>query len=121
MLRSIPDSGLRAEREIKRIKDAVRKVVHWNWIYSYYYSAAELDDLFDGLSEHSPHIVHFSGHSDDTSILLEQGVVGANDGMAVVVSNLGRAFCSVDNPPTVLILNSCHSADHYRARNNVCC
>ena len=110
VLTANPSGNLRTEREQKQISGAVRKATHRDWIEIKYLPAATVEDLFDGLSQFLPHVLHFSGHSNDFSILLETDSDLQNGGYKVNASALKRALVAVDNPPAVVVLNSCKSA-----------
>jgi len=110
ILTANPSGNLRTEREQKRISQAVRNALHRDWIEIKYLPAATVGDLFDGLSQFSPHVLHFSGHSNDFSILLETDSDLQNGGYKVNAGALKRALVAVDNPPAVVVLNSCKSA-----------
>ena len=115
VLTANPCGNLRTEREQKRISEAVRKATHRDWIEIKYLPAATVEDLFDGLSQFLPHVLHFSGHSDDFSILLEEDKDSSNNGLLVTADALKRALVAVDNPPAVVVLNSCKSAGQLAA------
>ncbi len=110
VLTSNPYGDLRVDREQKRIKQAVQNATHRDWIEMQFRPAATLDDLFDGLASFSPHIVHFTGHSNESLILLEQDKDEKNDGFPVWVGALKHALLATDKPPQVVVLNSCESA-----------
>lgn len=110
VLTANPRGDLRTEREQRRISQAVRNAVHRDWVDIKFLPAATIDDLFDGLSQFSPHILHFSGHSNSLLILLEKDTDSLNDGFVVLVEALKRALVSTDNPPRVVVLNSCNSS-----------
>lgn len=68
VLSANPFGDLRVEREQKKIKEAVQWAAHRDWIEIEIKPAATLKGLFDGLASFSPHIVHFSGHSNVSQI-----------------------------------------------------
>ncbi len=110
VLATNPHGDLRSDKEQRRIEQAVRKSTHRDWIEMHYIPAATLEDLFDGIAEYSPHVLHFSGHSNGSCILLEQDIDKDNDGFPLFAGTLKQTLVSTDNPPLVVVLNSCKSA-----------
>ena len=72
--------------------------------------AATKSDLLDGLTAFSPHVVHFSGHSNEKLLMLDQDVDEQNCGAPVTADLFARAIAAVDEPPLLVVLNSCKSA-----------
>lgn len=105
-----PRGDLRSDKEQRRIEQAVQRATHRDWIEMHFMPAATLDDLFDGIARFSPHVLHFSGHSNKSCILLEQNVDENNGGFFLFANTLKRVLVSSDNPPLVVVLNSCESA-----------
>src|SRR5690606_5464366 len=104
------ESGLRLGREQKRISQAVKSAVHREWVEFDFRTAATPEDLLDGLTEFSPHVLHFSGHSNEEVILFEDDRDSSNPRRAISATTLSRALAAVDNPPSLVVLNSCKSA-----------
>ncbi|QPK84081.1 CHAT domain-containing protein [Corynebacterium qintianiae] len=104
------ERGLRLGREQKRISQAVKSATHRDWVEFDFRTAATPEDLLDGLTEFSPHVLHFSGHSNEEIILFEEDQDGSNPGRAISPTTLSRALAAVDNPPSLVVLNSCKSA-----------
>lgn len=63
------EGDLRVGREQKRIRAAVESALHRDQIELDTRPAATTSDLLDGLTKFRPHVVHFSGHSNDDLIL----------------------------------------------------
>lgn len=110
ILTSDPEGGLRLGREQKRISQAVKSAVHRDWVEFAFRPAATPEDLLDGLTEFLPHVVHFSGHSNEDFVLFEEDQDGPNHGRPISAATLSRAFAAIDVPPSVVVLNSCKSA-----------
>lgn len=104
ILTSDPEGGLWLGREQKRISQAVKSAVHRDWVEFAFRPAATPEDLLDGLTEFSPHVVHFSGHSNEDFVLFEEDQDGPNHGRPISAATLSRAFAAID------VLNSCKSA-----------
>lgn len=105
------DGDLRVGREVSRITAAVKAAVNRDHIIFDVRPAATARDLLDGLVEIRPHVIHFSGHSDETFIVFEEDTDHPNDGVEIPADVFARALASVDTPPGLVVLNSCSSAD----------
>nr|WP_228531381.1 CHAT domain-containing protein [Micromonospora sp. ANENR4] len=70
-------------------------------------------DLLQYLNQHSPHIVHFSGHGDRTGEIL----LSADDGIArsVSLASLAELFHATGDNLRVVVVNACHSANAVQA------
>lgn len=110
VLASSPEGDLRVGREIKRIRGAVESALHRDLVELDVRPAATGEDLLDGITKFRPHVVHFSGHSNEDLILLEEDVDGANSGAIVSASTFARALGATDDPPILVVLNACRSA-----------
>ncbi|WP_280300817.1 CHAT domain-containing protein [Nocardia abscessus] len=104
------EGDLRVGREQKRIRAAVESALHRNQIEFDVRPAATPADLLEGITKFRPHVVHFSGHSDDDFLVFEQDTDDPNSGMDVAAGAFARAIQATDNPPLLVLLNSCNSA-----------
>ena len=104
------DGGLRVGREQKRIRAAVQSALHRDQIELDGRPAATTQDLLDGISRFRPHVVHFSGHSDEQLIEFEKEIDAPHDGIVVTAEAFARAVRATDSPPLLVVLNSCKSA-----------
>lgn len=110
MLGASSDGGLRVGREVKRIQDAVRSALHRDAVEFDVRPAATPDDLLDGISQFRPHIIHFSGHSNEDVIVLEADQDEGGRDAVVSASAFASAVRATDVPPLLIVLNSCNSA-----------
>lgn len=110
MLGASSDGGLRVGREVKRIHDAVRSALHRDAVELDVRPAATPDDLLDGISQFRPHIIHFSGHSNEDVIVLEADQDEGGRDAVVSASAFASAVRATDVPPLLIVLNSCNSA-----------
>lgn len=110
LLLTAADGDLRVGREVKRIQAAVKATVRRDYIEFDIRPAATPGDLLDGITEFRPHVIHFSGHSDETFIVFEEDTDDENNGVEIPAAALARAIGSVDTPPGLVVLNSCSSA-----------
>jgi len=67
-------------------------------------------DLLDGLTEFRPHVVHFSGHGNESVIVFDTGAEEHNDGQPVHAGPFKNALEAPDEPPILIVLNACNSA-----------
>jgi len=111
MLGASADGGLRVGREQARIRAAVERALHRDLIDLDPRPAATLDDLQDGLSRFRPHVVHFSGHSSSSDLEFEKDVDEPHAfGDIATAAAFGQALSATDEPPQLVVLNSCNSA-----------
>ncbi len=111
----VGESGLRIGREQQRIAAAVRTANHRDMIELQARPAATTEDLLDGVSQFRPHVVHFSGHSNENILAFENDDDAPNDGTMVAGTAFARAMRATDERPTLVVLNSCDSAAHLDA------
>lgn len=105
-----PEGDLRLDKEIRRVRQAVRSSTHRELVEIHVLTAATPGDLLDALVQHRPHVVHFSGHANQDALLFDADTDVENEGRHVSASVFARALRSVDQPPTVVVLNACDSA-----------
>jgi hypothetical protein len=110
MLFASAEGDLRVSREAKRIRAAIRNTNGRDLVELDIRAAATADDLLDGLTGFRPHVVHFSGHSDDTFIVFEEDVDDFNAGVNIPADAFADALGAVDEPPLLVVFNSCNSA-----------
>lgn len=101
---------LRVTREQKRIRTAVNSALHRDLVELGVRPAATASDLLDGITRFRPHVVHFSGHSNADLILFEDDVDEPHHGVVVTAHAFSRAIAATDEPPLLVVLNSCGSA-----------
>ncbi|MEV4136132.1 CHAT domain-containing protein [Dactylosporangium sp. NPDC049742] len=100
---------LRVDEEIRRVKAGVQAATHRDLVQIEHLPAATPSDLLDGLSRFRPHVVHFSGHSNETVLVFDTGSDAPNPGQHITAQAFARAMSAVDLPPTLVVLNSCKS------------
>jgi hypothetical protein len=105
------DGELRVAREQARIRVAVERALHRDLITFDTRPSATIEDLMDGISRFRPHVVHFSGHGNEHLIAFEQDVDAPHDQPALVSAEaFAQALSATDDPPRLVLLNSCDSA-----------
>lgn len=115
ILGSSSEGDLRVGREQKRIRAAIESSLHRDLVELDVRPAATPPDLLDGITKFRPHIVHFSGHSDSEFITFEDEVDAHHTGLDVTASAFARALRATDQPPLLVLLNSCNSAAQTQA------
>lgn len=106
-----PRSPLRVDAEIRKVQDAIRGSIYRDNINIEYRPAADLTSLIDGLNDHRPQIVHFSGHSSKNGgLVTDSGELLKSAIGELSFSLLGQALAATDHPPKVVVLNSCESS-----------
>lgn len=106
-----PDLDLMTETEVRQVQQALRGAKYRDRIEIELRPAATFQDLLDGLNDVRPHIVHFSGHSGERSVQFDHGEITQNQGDIVDFALLVQALAATDQPPELLVLNSCDSLE----------
>ena len=104
------EGDLRVGREQKRIRTAVESALHRDQIDLDVRPAATTADLLDGITKFRPHVVHFSGHSNEALIVFEDEKDEPHEGVIVTARAFAKAIEVTDEPPLLVLLNSCKSA-----------
>lgn len=110
MLSASSAGDLRIGREAKRIRAAIHNALGRDLVQIDVRTAATTEDLLDGLTGFRPHIVHFSGHSNEHFVVFEDDVDQGNEGVDIPADVFARALASVDDAPLLVVMNSCNSA-----------
>ncbi|MBW4430686.1 MAG: CHAT domain-containing protein [Pelatocladus maniniholoensis HA4357-MV3] len=100
-------SKLRLDEEVREIQSALERSRHREEFELIPRLAVRIDDLRRALLDHSPQVVHFSGHGDETDgIALED-----NSGHAQLVSteSLSNLFKLFKDTVECVLLNACYS------------
>lgn len=110
LLGASSEGDLRIGREQKRIRAAVESALHRDLIELDVRPAATAHDLLDGITKFRPHVVHFSGHSNETLVVFEHEIDALHKGHIVTAAAFRRAIAATDEPPLLVFLNACKSA-----------
>lgn len=100
---------LRLDREHREIQNRIRASEYRDSFSLLSGWATRPDDLFQLLHEHTPHIVHFSGHGSPLSELAFEETDGSSK--PVTGEALAAFFSAMKDDVRLVVLNSCHSAD----------
>jgi hypothetical protein len=106
---------LRVDAEVRRVQEAIRGSLFRDNVTIEYRPAADLESLIDGLNDHRPQIVHFSGHGHDLGISTDTGKVAKPEAKTLSFDLLAAALSATDAPPAVVVLNSCKSSSAKKA------
>jgi hypothetical protein len=101
---------LRVDREVRDVKQRLRGSKYRDRIELEHKPAASFEEFVDGLNDHRPHVVHFSGHAHSGGIILE-GADDAYEGDDFPFSRLAQLLGATTDPPQLLVLNACESLD----------
>jgi hypothetical protein len=105
-----PNIDLRVEAEVNQVQQEVRGSKLRDNIDVHYRPAANLDSLIQGLNDHTPAIIHFSGHGNESGVGTDDAKSARSAGKLVSFELLAKAIAATDTPPQVIVLNSCKSA-----------
>lgn len=106
------EGDLRVEKEMRRVNQGVERATQRHLVEIKHLPAATPSDLLSGMSGFRPHVLHFSGHADRTSLVFDTDGYDANDGHSVDAALFARAVGAFDHPPLLVVLNACESAAH---------
>ena len=94
---------LRVDEEIRRVKAAVKAATHRDQVEIEHLPAATAGDVLDGLTSFRPHIVHFSGHANETVLVFDDGSDSHGPGNAITARSFKAAVEAPDQPPTLIV------------------
>jgi hypothetical protein len=110
-----PRGDLRVEAEVNQVQQEVRGSKLRDNIDVHYRPAADLNSLIQGLNDHIPAIIHFSGHGNESGVGTDDAKSARPAGKLVTFELLAKAIAATDTPPQVIVLNSCKSAGAKRS------
>jgi len=107
-----PDSASRlaVDVEVRRVQEEIRGSKFRDNIMIEYRPAADLKSPIRGLNDCRPQIVHFSGHGTARGIVTDDENRGRRATAVLSYRLLAKALSATDNPPRVIVLNSCESS-----------
>jgi hypothetical protein len=105
-----PSKHIRPEAEARMVQEAVRASKFRDSVDIQIRVAADLSTMLDGLNDHAPQIVHFSGHSSTKSLAVDSGAVSAPAKQILSYELFAKALDATDRKPAIVVLNSCLSA-----------
>lgn len=102
---------LRLDAEVNNVLRAIRGSRHRDLIDIRPRPAASPQDLIDGINDFRPHVVHFSGHGGPDGLLFDNASVTDPQERLVSFASLAKLLAATDQPPTLVFLNACDTAD----------
>jgi hypothetical protein len=106
-----PGMDLRTDMEVRQVQQALRGAKYRDLVDVQQRPAATFQDLLDGLNDIRPHIVHFSGHGGDESLVFDGGDIQSPSEKFIDFGLLMKALDATDAPPRLLVLNACDTLD----------
>jgi hypothetical protein len=106
------ESPLRVDQEMRRVKAAVKASTHRDLVAIDYLPAATPNDVLDTLVAFRPHVVHFSGHANESVLVFDEGTdgYGPHKGKRIGPDLFKELLESTDEAPLLVVLNACKSA-----------
>ncbi|MGP9529751.1 CHAT domain-containing protein [Glutamicibacter sp. AOP5-A2-18] len=101
---------LRVDQEVRQVKQALRASKFRDLVTIEHLPAATGPDLMNGLNDHRPHVVHFSGHASALGVHLEDDN-GTTGGAGMNFGLLASLLGATDDPPRLVVLNACESLE----------
>lgn len=101
---------LRVDAEVNNVLKALRGAQHRDLIDLRHRPAATIQDLVDGLNDLRPHVIHFSGHAGD-GLLFDTADPTTPGDQLVGYDRVAGLLAATGEPPTLVVLNACHTAD----------
>jgi len=99
---------LHIDDEIKSVKKEISSSKFREDIVVELSPSVDEKSLVEGLNQHRPQVLHFSGHSD-LNHLATSGEANSGKLKALSFTDLGHIIRATDDPVRVLLLNSCNS------------
>jgi hypothetical protein len=109
----LDQTPLRLDEEIRAITEKIRSSEYRDAVELISQWALRPGDILQGLNEHKPHIVHFSGHGSDTDELLFQDANGNTK--LVAKEAIVTTISTVADNIQVIVFNSCFSSGQAEA------
>jgi len=103
-------SKLRLDAEMRKVQEEIRGSKFSDKVNIEYRPAADYETLVKGLNDIMPQVVHYSGHSNTYGLAFDDGSVETPETNMLSYSLLSKALGAPDNPPRILLLNSCESS-----------
>jgi hypothetical protein len=101
---------LRVDAEVNNVLKVLRGARYRDLVDLQHRPAATVEDLLDGLNDHRPHVVHFSGHAGGGLLFDNASLIDAGEQL-VGYKAVARLLSATDHPPTLVVLNACETLE----------
>lgn len=101
---------LRVDAEVNNVLRTLRGARYRDQIELQVRPAATIEDLLNGLNDHRPHVVHFSGHAGGGLLFDNASAIDPGDQL-VGYKGVARLLSATDHPPTLIVLNACETLE----------
>jgi len=103
----VDEVPLRLDKEVREIQRRMRESEYRDSVAFEFRLATQVTDLLQALNEVRPHVVHFSGHSSEGALVLED-----YDGRSkpLYVEDLAQLLRISSDRIRLAVFNSCHSS-----------
>ncbi|WP_156172026.1 CHAT domain-containing protein [Aurantiacibacter gangjinensis] len=106
-----PAATLNTLQEAKQVTKAIEASSFASKIELRPFLAPSFDDLIDALNRFKPHMVHFSGHGGDKTLLFDNENIGETGGTVLDFDTVAELLDAVDFKPRGLILMACDTVE----------
>lgn len=106
-----PAATLNTLQEAKQVIKAIEASPLSKKIELRPFLAPSFDDLIDALNLFKPHVVHFSGHGGDESLLFDNESIGESGGTVLNFDTVADLLAAVAFKPKGLILMACDTVN----------
>lgn len=101
---------LRVDAEVNNVLKVLRGAKYRDLVDLQHRPAATVEDLLNGLNDHRPHVVHFSGHAGGGLLFDNASLIDAGEQL-VGYKAVARLLSATDHPPTLVVLNACETLE----------
>ena len=101
---------LRVDAEVNGVLRALRGAKHRELVALQQRPAATIQDLLNGLNDHRPHVVHFSGHAGG-GLLFDNASLTDPEEQLVAYAMVAKIIAATDSKPDLVVLNACSTFD----------
>jgi len=101
---------LRVDAEVNNVLKVLRGAKYRDLVDLQHRPAATVEDLLNGLNDHRPHVVHFSGHAGGGLLFDNASLIDAGEQL-IGYKAVARLLSATDHPPTLVVLNACETRE----------
>lgn len=101
---------LRVDAEVNNVLKTLRGARYRELIDIHHRPAASIEDLLNGMNDHRPHVIHFSGHAGGGLLFDNSSATDPGEHL-VGYDAVARLLAATDHPPTLIVLNACETLE----------